>query len=65
MKTETSIYWAWNKGYTSSILIDLYKLGWHSAKSGSVHYLYDNNRTKVITAFSRLDLLEQLKQLMR
>lgn len=53
------------KGITSNTIQDLYKIGWRASTSGCMHYLYDNNGKKVLTAYSWKGLLIEAEKLMR
>lgn len=53
-----------NKGYTSETMKYLYKCGYMATTSGALHYLYDNEGNKVVTAYSWIGLLYETAKVM-
>jgi Tat protein secretion system quality control protein TatD with DNase activity len=66
MKTETkNPIISTVKGETTKTMQDLYKIGWRASTSGCMHYLYDSDNKKVLTAYSWKGLLLETEKLMR
>lgn len=53
------------RGYTSELIKRLYDNGYRASTSGIMHYLYDNEGRKVLTAYTWIALLKQTAILFR